>query len=196
MSVADTERHEAKEVLFESYPVVGYNYRMTDIQAAIGRAQLKRLDRIIERRRALARRYRKLLAEVPGLRLPKEPAWAKTNWQSYCVTLPESCDQRKVMRALLDAGVSTRRGIMCAHREPAYREVRWSCGVNPNTCGCPTGTCARLSESEKAQDHAVALPLFHELTEQEQDKVADVLISAVLGQDTVEVESGQDVASA
>jgi perosamine synthetase len=196
MNVADTERHEAKDVLFESYPVVGYNYRMTDIQAAMGREQLKRLDRIIERRRVLARRYKELLEEVPGLCLPEEPEWAKSNWQSYCVAIPVSREQRQLMQEMLDAGVSTRRGIMCAHREPAYREERWSCGAGPGACGCPRGTCARLRESEKAQDRALALPLFHEITDQEQDRVADALIAAVLGQNGVEVKSTQDSATA
>lgn len=196
MSVADTKRHEAKEVIFESYPVVGYNYRMTDVQAAIGREQLKRLRQIIERRRVLAGRYKELLAEVPGLRLPDEPPWAKSNWQSYCVNLPDRCDQRQVMQAMLDADVSTRRGAMCAHREPAYRRGQWSCGVGPGTCGCPTGTCARLGESENAQDRAVALPLFHQMTDAEQDKVADALFTAVLGQITAEVKSTQDIATA
>jgi dTDP-4-amino-4,6-dideoxygalactose transaminase len=196
MSVADTERHEAKEVIFESYPVVGYNYRMTDIQAAVGREQLKRLDQIIQRRRVLAGRYKELLAEVPGLRLPEEPPWAKSNWQSYCVDLPDRCDQRQVMQAMLDAEVSTRRGIMCAHREPAYRHGLWSCGVGPGTCGCPAGTCARLGESEKAQAGAVTLPLFHEMTDEEQDKVADTLITAVLGHNTRNVRLTQDIATA
>ena len=60
---------------------------MTDIQAAVGREQLKRLPEIVERRRYLAQRYQEQLADVPGLKLPTQPAWAKSNWQSYCVTL-------------------------------------------------------------------------------------------------------------
>jgi perosamine synthetase len=191
ISVTDTERHRMKEVIFESYPVVGYNYRMTDIQAAIGREQLKRLRQIIERRRVLAGRYKELLAEVPGLRLPDEPPWAKSNWQSYCVNLPDRCDQRQVMQAMLDADVSTRRGVMCAHREPAYRRGQWSCGVGASTCGCPTGTCARLGESENAQDRAVALPLFHQMTDADQDEVANTLITAVLEQIAGDEESSK-----
>jgi perosamine synthetase len=179
MSVADTTRHEAMEVIYELYPVVGYNYRMTDIQAAIGREQLKRLPKIIERRRALAGRYRKLLADAPVLRLPEEPPWARSNWQSYCVGFPDRCDQRQVMQAMLDAGVSTRRGIMCAHRESAYRQGLWSCGVGPGKCGCLPGTCARLSESESAQDHAVILPLFHQMTDADQDEVVRTLTSCM-----------------
>jgi dTDP-4-amino-4,6-dideoxygalactose transaminase len=108
-------------VIFESYPTLGYNYRMTDIQAAGGREQLRRLPDIIGERRALAARYRELLGGIAGLELPVEPEWAHTNWQSHCVRLPAPCDQRLVMQAMLDAGISTRRGIMCSHREEACR---------------------------------------------------------------------------
>jgi dTDP-4-amino-4,6-dideoxygalactose transaminase len=126
---------------------------------------------MIERRRLQAERYRELLAGVPGLVLPAEPAWARTNWQSFCVTLPEGRDQRAVMQAMRDAGVSTRRGIMCAHREPAYGPGRepWAAG--------PSG----LAGGERAQDRGLILPLFHDLTEDEQVAVADALRDAVVG---------------
>ncbi len=175
MSVPDTVRHGAKQVIFESYPMLGYNYRMTDIQAAVGREQLKRLPEIVARRRYLAQRYQELLADVPGLKLPTEPDWAKSNWQSFCVRLPEKCDQLQVMQAMLDAGVSTRRGIMCAHRESAYQKEPWSCGVVKEDCHCEIGSCQRLSESEQAQERAIILPLFHQMTQEEQERVVEVL---------------------
>ena len=87
MSVSDTVRHSASTIIQEEYPLVGYNYRMTDIQAAIGREQLKRLQAIISRRRALAARYQEGLGDVEGLRIPVEPDWARTNWQSYAVSV-------------------------------------------------------------------------------------------------------------
>ncbi len=93
----------------ESYTELGYNYRMTDIQAAVGREQLKRLPEVIARRREQVRRYCELLADVPGLALPGEPEWARSNWQSLAVRLPEGCDQRRVMEAMLEAGIATRR---------------------------------------------------------------------------------------
>lgn len=170
MSVPDTVRHGAKQVIFESYPMLGYNYRMTDIQAAVGREQLKRLPEIVERRRYLAQRYQEKLADVPGLKLPTEPAWARSNWQSYCVRLPEKCDQVEVMQVMLDAGIATRRGIMCAHREPAYQIEAWSCGTSKEACNCEPGSCQRLTESEQAQDRTIILPLFHHMTEEEQDR--------------------------
>lgn len=167
MSVPDTERHGSKQVIFESYPTLGFNYRMTDIQATVGREQLKRLPEIVARRRELADRYKTLLADIPGLVLPHEPEEVRTNWQSYCVRLPVEHDQRRVMQAMLDSGVSTRRGIMCAHREPAYR-----------------GLASRhsLAHSEAAQAHCILLPLYPRMTEAEQCRVAELLRAACLEQ--------------
>jgi dTDP-4-amino-4,6-dideoxygalactose transaminase len=165
MSVSDTVRHAASTVIQEEYPVLGYNYRMTDIQAAIGREQLKRLAGIVLRRRELAARYQERLANVAGVIVPTEPEWARTNWQSYAVRV-ETGRQRPIMQKLLDAGISTRRGAMNAHSEAAY----------------PTGTwraSGALSESEAAQDTAIVLPLFHQLTESDQDRVIDELTRAI-----------------
>jgi perosamine synthetase len=183
MSVPDTARHKAKEVILESYLTLGFNYRMTDIQAAIGREQLKRLPAIIERRRYLARRYQELLSDIPGIVSPQEPAWARTNWQSYCVRLTNGCDQRRIMQDLLDADIATRCGIMCSHREPAYAVEPWSCGKDHETCGCPTGSCARLTESEQAQNKSMILPLYHDMSETEQDRVATALRQALKSSD-------------
>lgn len=180
MSVADTVRHGSKQVIFESYPILGYNYRMTDIQAAVGREQLKRLPAIIERRRYLAQRYHELLANIDGLKVPTEPDWARSNWQSYAVKLTEKYDQVQVMQEMLDQGLATRRGIMNTHREPAYQKEAWSCGIAPKTCNCEAGTCERLVESEKAQDTVILLPLFHQMTERDQDRIVQALQNLVV----------------
>jgi perosamine synthetase len=176
MSVSDTIRHGSNQVIFETYTELGYNYRLTDIQAAIGREQLKRLPGMLARRRMLAERYTELLSSIPGLGLPEEPRWVHSNWQSYCVYLPDGCDQRRVMQAMLDAGVSTRRGVMCAHREPAYSRETWSCGNDH--CNCQPRTCERLCNSERAQDRSIILPLFHQMTESDQDAVIVALREA------------------
>ena len=175
MSVPDVVRHSSEEVVFESYDELGYNYRMTDIQAAVGREQLKRLPEMLQRRRALAQRYGQLLASVPGIVPPPEPTWARTNWQSYCVRLAKGMDQRQVMQALLHAGIATRRGIMCAHREPAYAQEPWSCGSGEGKCACPGTGCQRLVHSEVAQDETIILPLYYQMTESEQDRVVAAL---------------------
>jgi perosamine synthetase len=163
MSIPDTVRHGSPQVLFESYPTVGYNYRMTDIQAAVGREQLKRLVDIVRQRRALADRYRTLLAPISGLRIPDEPSFARSNWQSYAVRLPDGLDQRAVMQAMLEMGVGTRRGIMCSHREEAYRDAAL---LHP------------LPHSEHAQDQTILLPLYAQMTAAEQDLVVAALAAA------------------
>jgi perosamine synthetase len=165
MSVPDTVRHGASQVIFESYPEVGYNYRLTDIQAAVGREQLKRLPLLLRERRALAASYRELLADCEHVQLPLEPEHARTNYQSYCVRLRPPVRQRDVMQAMLDAGVSTRRGIMCSHREPAYAD-------NPNPHS--------LLHSEQAQDRCVLLPLFPGMSAEQQASVADALRMACM----------------
>jgi perosamine synthetase len=181
MSVPDTARHDSPQVIFEDYPEVGFNFRMTDIQAAIGLEQLKRLPEIVARRRALAARYQSLLADIPGLGLPVEPEWARSNWQSFCVRLPENARQREVMQAMLDAGVATRRGIMCAHREAAYPPGTWSCGAGPEACDCAAGRCPRLRHSEDAQDRTIVLPLFPHMALDQQDLTAEALANAISG---------------
>jgi perosamine synthetase len=177
MNIPDTVRHETNQVIFESYSEAGFNYRMTDIQAAVGREQLKRLPEMIDRRRYLAERYRDLLVSIPRLGLPYEPKWARSNWQSYCVRLPDGADQRQVMQTMLDSGVVTRRGVMCAHREPAYPRGTWSCG--DAICNCSIESCSHLRTSEQAQDRCIVLPLFHQMSEIQQDTVVGTLRDAI-----------------
>ncbi len=179
MSVPDTVRHGASEVIYEEYREVGFNYRMTDIQAAVGCAQLKRLAAIVESRRKLASRYRDLLSKIPGVGMQAEPGWARSNWQSFCVRLPKGFDQREVMQHMLDAGVATRRGVMCSHRETAYPRSAWGCSARAKGCDCGAGMCRQLRHSEDAQDRAIILPLFPAMTMEQQDRVVEAMGNAV-----------------
>jgi dTDP-4-amino-4,6-dideoxygalactose transaminase len=173
MSVPDTVRHAASKVIVESYPVLGYNYRLTDVQAAIGREQLRRLPALLGERRGRAARYGESLAAIAGLRLPVEPVWARTNWQSYAIGIPEGIDQAATMQRLLDAGIPTRRGVMCAHREPAYAGPSTPLRAGADW-SCPAGG---LPESERAQDRMLLLPLYPQMTDEEQDRVVEALES-------------------
>jgi perosamine synthetase len=166
MNVSDVTRHSARRVMFEAYPVAGFNYRMSDLQAAVGRVQLSALPRLVARRRALADGYRRRLSNIEGLGLPGEPDWARSNWQSYCVRLPDEADQLQVMQAMLDRGVATRRGVMCAHLEGAY-------------AGWPAPP---LPHSETAHRRCVLLPLFPAMTEAMQDQAASALAAALCAQ--------------
>lgn len=145
MSVLDTIRHESQKVIFEDYVTTGFNYRMTDIQAAVGIEQLKRLDDIVAKRRELATYYAASLRDIPGIRIPRSADIILPNWQSYPVRLVDGAplSQKEVMQRLLDRGIATRRGIMNAHQEPAYIDARWS-----------------LPRSESSRDQVILLPLF------------------------------------
>jgi dTDP-4-amino-4,6-dideoxygalactose transaminase len=171
MTISDAERHASRSVLFEEYASVGFNYRLTDIQAAIGRVQLARLPDILSKRRAQAARYDDLLADVDDVSTFSGPAWARSNWQSYCVRLQPHLDQRTIMSHLLADGIATRRGVMCAHREPAYDAATWLCAAR-RACDCQARTCRCLQESEQAQDQVIVLPLYHEMTDADQVRVA------------------------
>jgi dTDP-4-amino-4,6-dideoxygalactose transaminase len=128
----------------------------------MGREQLKRLPGMIAARRRLAARYQEALAGHPFISLPKEPPYARSNWQSFWITLTPNCHhgQAEVMQALLARGIHTRRGVMCAHREPAYARhpLHWP-----------------LPVSEYLQDHSIILPLYPDMTEAEQDRVVEAL---------------------
>lgn len=163
MSVSDKARHSSKQVIFESYPVLGFNYRMTDPQAAMGREQMKRLPWILERRRELAARYNEALRDLP-VHLPEQPEWARSNWQTYCIRLPAGLSQAAVMQSMLDDGIATRRGVMCAHREEAYA------GFPPRF---------PLTVSEQIQDTGIMLPLYPQLTDEEQERAVNALVKAV-----------------
>ena len=162
MSVPDTVRHGSNQVIFETHPVLGYNYRMTDIQAAVGREQLRRLPGIVARRREIADKYRQLLASAQWIGVPQEPSWARSNWQSFAVRLPDHADQKAVMQAMLDAGIATRRGIMCSHREDGYLDSRH----------------APLPHSEGCQDRTIVLPLYPQMTDADLELVVATLKKA------------------
>jgi dTDP-4-amino-4,6-dideoxygalactose transaminase len=164
MNVGAAERHASQQPVIEQYLETGYNYRMTDVQAAIGLVQLGKLGRLIERRRELAARYAGLLADIPGLAMIRDPGYGTTNYQSFWVLLPDDFPfgRDELLRRLADAGVSARRGIMAAHLEPAY-------------AGQP---CPPLPVTERITAGSLILPLFHEMTEEEQDRVVSVLRAA------------------
>jgi perosamine synthetase len=166
MSVSDLARHRADRVLVEEYHELGYNYRMTDLQAAIGIEQLKRLDEMIERRREVAGRYAKALADADGVQLPFSPPDAPHTYQSYMIELRPGLGLNReiLMQELLAAGVATRRGVMAIHLEPQYRQ-RW-----PDL---------RLPVTESATRHTLLLPIYATMTSTEQEYVIDQLLRAL-----------------
>lgn len=163
MGVSDLARHSASKVIVETYDEVGYNYRMTDLQAAVGLVQLRRLDEMVAKRRALAARYTQRLSPLNWMITPSEPAGCVSNFQSYMVRLTEHApvERDDLMQRMLDRGISTRRGIMATHREAPYRPGQWD---------------ARLPVTNLVTDSAMILPLYHQMTDDDQDYVIETLL--------------------
>jgi perosamine synthetase len=171
MSLPAHVRHASGTVLFESYAGRSLNYRLSDIQSAIGREQLRRIPGAIGERRRLAARYAHALAGCGFVTPLAEPPYARANYQSYAVRLADGLDQRDVMQRMLDAGIATRRGVMCAHLEPAWPRHSWLCGAHRERC-----TDARcLVESEAGRDRHLLLPLYPGLSDSDQDGVVAAL---------------------
>jgi len=164
MSINDRDRHKIQQVMIESYDEIGFNYRMTDIQAAIGLAQLKKLPYIINYRRKLAKLYQEKLKAVSWLSLQKEDTGIQSNFQSFSILLKSTNvkDRNNLMQALLEKGISTRRGIMCAHLEKPYFKESLS---------------PQLKASECISAQALLLPLYVPLGEEDVDNICSALIT-------------------
>jgi perosamine synthetase len=162
-STSDLQRHMSNTVAIEEYPELGFNYRMTDIQAAIGIVQMTRLDAILDGRRRLALRYSELLGPCEWLQVPSESLERRHTFQSYCVRLDPSVSREAVMAELAGRGIATRRGVMAVHLEPFYRDPSMAGG---------------LPVTEACTEETLLLPLYVGLTEDEQDLVVDALLRA------------------
>lgn len=162
MDLSDLARHNATGVLFEGYPERGFNYRMTDMQAALGLCQLDALPGILAARARLADRYNNAFASVPYLETPYTPEHTERTWQSYCVrVLPGApAGRTELMELLLAEGVPTRRGVMAIHHEGAY-----------------PGVTADLHHTDAAAADVLMLPLFADLTDEQQDHVIDRVLT-------------------
>jgi perosamine synthetase len=161
MNVSAADRHASAQPILEAYLETGYNYRMTDIQAAVGLVQLGRLAGLVAQRRELAARYHELLAGLTGLAPVRDPLYGTTNYQAFWVLLDPGfgATRNDVLAELAAAGVSARRGIMAAHLEPAYTDA----------------AAPSLPHTERLTRDSLILPLHHALTEEDQDHVVGVL---------------------
>lgn len=167
MSLSDLARHHAKSVVIEEYPEVGYNYRMSDLHAAVGIVQMKRLDFILTRRREIATRYNEVLHELDYVQLPFCSYEVPHTYQSYMVELlphaPKTREQ--AMQELLNAGIATRRGVMAIHLEQAYASQR--------------STVVSLPVTERAARNTLLLPLYVTMTDDEQTYVIENLLKTL-----------------
>ncbi len=157
---------------------MGFNYRLTDVLGAIGRIQLQRLPAQVVRRRQQAERYHELLRCIEGVNLPREPEWARSNWQSYCITFGSEQLRDAVQSHLTDLKVETRPGISCIHRAPAYTQELWRC-AGETIESSAAAAAKRLKQSEQSQDRGLILPLFDNLSDADMRRVADAIGSVV-----------------
>jgi perosamine synthetase len=162
MSVSDRFRHQSSKIIFEDHLEIGYNYRMTDIQASVGIKQLEKLDWIVEERRKIANKYFEGLKHIDCIRLPKHDEDKFSNIQSYSIFLKETCpiERNDLMQSLLDKGISSRRGVMTTHRETAYLKESYN-----------------LHISEDLSDRSIIIPLFVPMTDENIKYVIDNLKS-------------------
>ena len=174
--VSDLARHASGVSLLPEYNTLGFNYRMTDIQGALGVAQMGKVDYILRRRGELARRYDKALSELPWLRTPLTPEGRRHGYQSYVCTFapsdPEGLDlsgletmareRMRLMSHLEGKGISVRQGTHAVHALGYYREL-----VGGDLWACPN--------SLKAERLTLALPLYPQLEDGEQDSVIEAL---------------------
>lgn len=161
-SVSDFVRHQAKGSVLQQYFEAGYNYRMTDMQAAMGIVQLTKLPRILEQRRWQAAYYDQLLGGVEEIAAPFVPDYSEPAWSSYCVRVQPSSKvpAEEIVRRMSQQNVSCRHGIQPLHHEPyfAYRMG-----------------AIKLPESEAAARETLFLPIFPGLSEAQQRTVIEAL---------------------
>jgi dTDP-4-amino-4,6-dideoxygalactose transaminase len=164
MTVNDRVRHESKKLIFEDHVEKGYNYRMTDIQAAVGIRQLEKLDWIVRERRKIAAAYTEALSSLDFLQITRENKDQYFNYQSYCIYLGKESpvDRNRLMQQMLDNGIATRKGIMTIHREIAYKDQYKD---------------VSLKISEDLNDNSIILPLFVPMKSSETEKVIETLLS-------------------
>jgi dTDP-4-amino-4,6-dideoxygalactose transaminase len=166
MSVSATDRHSSVLAPPEEYTEIGFNFRMTDMQAAVGIVQLGRLAEAVARRRENVATYTRELDGIPGLRILGDPAWGTSNFQSFWIEVGEdfALDREGLLAHLANDQISARRGIMAAHRQPAYRDR-------------DTGK-ADLGVTERLTDNTMILPLYHQLEADDLRRVVASIRSA------------------
>jgi dTDP-4-amino-4,6-dideoxygalactose transaminase len=166
MSISDIERHRADRVINETYPEIGYNCRLSDLHAALGIAQLAKLDLLVARRRAIAAYYGEALRSLPAIEPPFVPDFAEPNYQSYIVRLREGgeTERNHVLDEMHRRGIAMRRGLMAVHREAPYRNAR---------------IAGSLRHTELATDQTMILPIYAGLRDEEQRYVIESLTEVV-----------------
>lgn len=167
-SVSEEQRHHGpKPYILPEFNMLGYNYRMTDLQAAVGIVQLKKLDLFIDERARWAKFYDENLAGIDWIRTPLVGADYKHGWQSYVVYIDETkspLTRNQIMEKLQDLGVSTRPGTHAPHMLNFYAEKY---GIKPGD----------FPGARDCNDYSMSIPLFNKMTGEDYEYVVACLKS-------------------
>jgi dTDP-4-amino-4,6-dideoxygalactose transaminase len=148
------------------FEAAGYNYRLSDILAAVGVVQFRKLPSLIDARRKLAGSYRTLLGNVDDIQLPVDPGWGTHIYQSFVILLPNAEMRPGVMSRLAERGIETTIGTYALHAEPFFaRSYGYQAGDMPR--------------SYDVARRALSLPLYPRMTLAEQTEVAEELVRAI-----------------
>lgn len=167
-SVSEEQRHHGpRPYVLPDFNLLGYNYRMTDLQGAVGVVQLKKLDQFIDEREKWASYYAKELASVPWLRTPVVDEGYKHGWQSFVTFIDESkspLSRNEIMGKLQDQGISTRPGTHAVHMLNFYKEK-----YNLKPTDYPG--------AQAANDYSMAIPLHNRMTAEDYAYVVEIIKS-------------------
>lgn len=158
-------RQSANALPLPVFSDLGYNYKLSDMLAAIASVQLSKLDGFTRRRRTIAARYAEMLAEVPGILAPSVPGDRIPTWQTYAVAVQEPLDRDVIAGALRAVGIGCNIGTYALHRQDVY---------GPAVRECPV--------SDGLFRRHLALPMYADLTDTEQDRVVETLGKIVRNQ--------------
>jgi dTDP-4-amino-4,6-dideoxygalactose transaminase len=159
--VSAFERQQADDLAIPTFDLLGYNYKLSDVQAAIALAQLRRLPESLKIRRTLAAIYCERLREVSGVAPPREPEDREHTWQAYAVALDPGISRGRVARALRSDGIEASIGTFASHLQPAYGDTR----------ACPVS--ASLFRRQ------LTIPMHANLSESQAELVASSLATAI-----------------
>jgi perosamine synthetase len=165
-SVPAFSRHEAQGIVSEHYRELGFNYRMSDVHAAIGIEQLRKLESLLARRRAIAARYDEAFGSLRQVQMPPRPPYADHAYQSYGVLLTSDCrcGRDELLSGLVALGIACRRGIAPIHVESFIRDRIGA---------------VSLPVTEHVAAHAIFLPMYASLSEADQRRTIDAVVGLV-----------------
>jgi perosamine synthetase len=166
-SVSDLDRHHAKGVILQKYYDSGYNYRLTDIQAAIGIVQMGKINEILKQRREQAEKYNHHFGNLEELQIPYVPVYAQPAWSSYClkITSKAKVTVEEILKHMASKNISCRYGIQPLHQEPYFDGKGFRDEDFPVSC--------------EVAKNSFFIPIFPGLKESEQDYIIESLIQAV-----------------